>query len=142
MSTSMTTSLILLAVLSRSGRDPKLKRLSSHLFKTVKIALEEDRCAQVCGFDDRECRRMPVCKFRPACEAAISAQSFTSVILQARHNRSTLDGRIWLSQTSRKVQAWPSRSCMELAYLSVSRRSQKLHSNFACFYLLLLIRFA
>ena len=87
MSTSMTTSLILLAVLSRSGRDPQLKRLSSHLFKTVKVALEEDRCLQVCGFDDRECRRMPVCKLRPACEAAITAQSLTSAILQAMNDR-------------------------------------------------------
>lgn len=141
-STSLTTSLILHAVPARSGRDPKWKRLSSHLFKAVMVVLEEDKCAQVCGFNDRECRRMPVCKFRPAYEAAITAQSLTSSILQAMNERHTSDGSIWLSQASRKAQAWPSENCRELAYLSVSRRRQKLHSRFACFCLHLFRRFA
>ena len=56
------------------------------------VVLEEDKCAQVCGFNDRECRRMPVCKFRPAYEAAITAQSLTSSILQAMNERHTSDG--------------------------------------------------
>ena len=86
-SMSLSTAQTLRNVLARAGQAQDTNRLSHHLFKTVKAVLGNDRTAQECGLNTRGCRRMPVCEFRPAYEAAITLPSFTRATLRANARR-------------------------------------------------------